>query len=773
MTKPTAPKITAPIAPKQEQFSQSPLAAGQLLDQFQTAQEYQTRDRVLNDYIKYTGEAPGAEQYASAAQAIAGGKTLNDVSRGISSSPKANAKLVETAYTDILGRPPEPEAVNYWTNQLNKGTLDKATFLDGLAKSSEGVNWANTTAVNDMYKEFYGRDPDKTDINKYGPYNDYLSKLAEGTLTMDQVRQAISQDPEAKSYEDSQLVKNMFSDLTGRTPPQYIMDDYTSKFAAGTMDFDKLFDTINATPEAQEYTRLLKEGVSPKTAGEQAEIKTNRDIFSKALDAEGITDPALRNIMASQVEAETRFLNVPESSYKTTGNARLKDKFSALKGMSNAELNELKQDDRAFFNKIYGKLNGNKGGEDGYNFRGRGAIQLTGRENYLKYSQAAGLGDALVRNPDLMFDPNVAAKVSIKFMEDKLKHHPGATPFDKITRGVNSSSEAVAKKRAAYGKFSRKKEFSIPGAIEPPGQPGPVTPDPDATPLPPKPPSPQTSLENYNKAFDQYKTDTTNYWNQVQALAFITNTPQSVYLELGKANAPKPPDPANFGFSFNPETKSWSYAFQQPAGNIGQQLAQQGAGGNVGGNTGQGANGGVQPIVGTPDPGKPSWTVIQGTNIPQIYTGGFDQSTASLANIANQALQQQNAAAYNSVMANVQAQINSMMAGTKAVNNHIIDLYQMMGSAPSGGGTMGISFPKGTGAVYTMNKGGAVWDKSRPKSLGKPDPLSKKQKSSAKAAAKAAGRPYPNLVDNMRAAQKSHGGPLSKAMNLTRRILDE
>lgn len=52
-------------------------------------------------------------------------------------------------------------------------------------------------------------------------------------------------------------------------------------------------------------------------------------------------------------------------------------------------------------------------------------------------------------------------------------------------------------------------------------------------------------------------------------------------------------------------------------------------------------------------------------------------------------------------------------------------------------------------------KGGPVWDKPRPKSLGKPTPLSSDQKSSAKAMAKAAGRPYPNLVDNMRAAKKS------------------
>ena len=51
-------------------------------------------------------------------------------------------------------------------------------------------------------------------------------------------------------------------------------------------------------------------------------------------------------------------------------------------------------------------------------------------------------------------------------------------------------------------------------------------------------------------------------------------------------------------------------------------------------------------------------------------------------------------------------------------------------------------------------EGGQVWDKPRPKDLGKPKKLSPAKKSAAKAAAKAAGRSYPNLVDNMRAARK-------------------
>ena len=48
----------------------------------------------------------------------------------------------------------------------------------------------------------------------------------------------------------------------------------------------------------------------------------------------------------------------------------------------------------------------------------------------------------------------------------------------------------------------------------------------------------------------------------------------------------------------------------------------------------------------------------------------------------------------------------------------------------------------------------AVWDKKRPKSLGKPKKLTPVKKAQAKAMAKKAGRRYPNLVDNMRVARK-------------------
>lgn len=47
-----------------------------------------------------------------------------------------------------------------------------------------------------------------------------------------------------------------------------------------------------------------------------------------------------------------------------------------------------------------------------------------------------------------------------------------------------------------------------------------------------------------------------------------------------------------------------------------------------------------------------------------------------------------------------------------------------------------------------------VWEKKNPVPKNKRGKLTSAQKSKAKAMAKKAGRPYPNLVDNMRASKK-------------------
>lgn len=73
----------------------------------------------------------------------------------------------------------------------------------------------------------------------------------------------------------------------------------------------------------------------------------------------------------------------------------------------------------AIANRVYGGRMGN-GGEasgDGYKFRGRGILQITGRSNYTKCSQALFNDDTLVKNPDLLTTPKYAVLTACWFWD--------------------------------------------------------------------------------------------------------------------------------------------------------------------------------------------------------------------------------------------------------------------------------------------------------------------------------------------------------------------
>jgi putative chitinase len=77
-------------------------------------------------------------------------------------------------------------------------------------------------------------------------------------------------------------------------------------------------------------------------------------------------------------------------------------------------------DPRILFDKTYGGRLGNRPGtDDGYNFRGRGAIQITGREWYTEIAADTGLD--LLNNPDLAALPeNVLVTAASFWKLDKV-----------------------------------------------------------------------------------------------------------------------------------------------------------------------------------------------------------------------------------------------------------------------------------------------------------------------------------------------------------------
>ena len=77
-----------------------------------------------------------------------------------------------------------------------------------------------------------------------------------------------------------------------------------------------------------------------------------------------------------------------------------------------------------YFNKVYDGRMGNNVPGDGYKYRGRGFIQITGKDMYNRVGKLIGVD--LVNNPDLANQPETAAKIipaffKLKAMEKKLK----------------------------------------------------------------------------------------------------------------------------------------------------------------------------------------------------------------------------------------------------------------------------------------------------------------------------------------------------------------
>lgn len=93
---------------------------------------------------------------------------------------------------------------------------------------------------------------------------------------------------------------------------------------------------------------------------------------------------------------------------------------------------------------------GNTEPGDGYKYKGRGFVQLTGKANYAKYSQMVFGDDRLVTNPELLERPDVASKVSLAYVEDRAK---GFETADDLTRAINPglfSKNVSPAKRAKY-----------------------------------------------------------------------------------------------------------------------------------------------------------------------------------------------------------------------------------------------------------------------------------------------------------------------------------
>ena len=86
---------------------------------------------------------------------------------------------------------------------------------------------------------------------------------------------------------------------------------------------------------------------------------------------------------------------------------------------------------------------------DGFKFRGRGLLQITGRANYEKTGEALGLD--LVALPEQLGEPEAAARSAAWFWQSHgLNEHADAGEFERITRIINGGLNGYPERLALY-----------------------------------------------------------------------------------------------------------------------------------------------------------------------------------------------------------------------------------------------------------------------------------------------------------------------------------
>jgi predicted chitinase len=152
---------------------------------------------------------------------------------------------------------------------------------------------------------------------------------------------------------------------------------------------------------------------------------SNLEEIRKAAIKFGITNPQMIIAMQANALKETGGKVIVENvNYTKNSRARLEEIFGArIRRLSDAELAAIQATPVTFANYVYGTKGnslGNTEPGDGYKFRGRGFIQITGRANYTAVSKALYGDNRLVDNPDLLNNPTAAAEATAWFVNRSL-----------------------------------------------------------------------------------------------------------------------------------------------------------------------------------------------------------------------------------------------------------------------------------------------------------------------------------------------------------------
>ncbi|AXR27322.1 TPA: glycoside hydrolase family 19 protein [Pseudomonas aeruginosa] len=169
-----------------------------------------------------------------------------------------------------------------------------------------------------------------------------------------------------------------------------------------------------------------------------------------AMERFGITSPVRVAAFLAQVGHESSQLTwlVENLNYSAQGLAATwPSRYRGADGKPNALALNLARHPQAIANNTYASRNGNgdEASGDGWRYRGRGLLQITGRANYR--AAGAGLGQPLEQEPELLEQPEWAAiSAAWWWASHDLNELADRGDFAAITRRINGGMNGQAER---------------------------------------------------------------------------------------------------------------------------------------------------------------------------------------------------------------------------------------------------------------------------------------------------------------------------------------